>query len=735
MVSNKIRNFFRSATLLALLFGFFSIFGATEAMASNQLSFSPSPSSITLASTPQTVTYTVTANRPVKNLQTPVITTTVSSYATASVDGGSCAGATLLATQTCSFSVVLTQNTSNPGTAGDSFSLRIGISGDGVNSKELAPGVTVTSSGGSTLIVATPTFSPAAGTYSSAQTVTISSATSGATIYYTTDGTDPTTASTQYTSAIAVSSTQTVKAIAVKSGYVDSAIGSAAYTINLTYTVTSSAGSNGTISPSGAQTVNSGDNSPTFTATPALGYVVSGWTVDSSAYSACSTNTTCQLTNVTADHTIAVNFTLESPASLSVIEPSLMFVTTASSGVLTYQGMLTVKNTGSSTTGGVPIATLSTSSGFTQTATTCNATLALNATCTFTFTMTPPVVTSATVTVSDGVDVDGIVVVPTSAISVTAFSPPVNATNSASLMLVAGCSSTPEVLQVMNLSSATISSITGTASTANWTSSRNPTITNGCSSVSLGAYSSTNGADVCSLSVVPNVSAESADNGTITVSGTNTNTAGIIAAVEAPNAIPTTGGSAVTAGSALPGTSPTENVLSLNQTCNLVKVTANSNQSSNKQWDPLGSSAISTTGTSTAGNLGQLQSILAIHTVGFVENSGSGTAAANYAAGLCTPSQLNENNAVTWYLPSVGQERSTDPATMTSNGDELGLVLYYGVNSGNSSNTEFYWSSTELNTNSSRALFENFVGGSESQGTRPKDQTGLFVRCARALTY
>ncbi|MGB9148401.1 MAG: chitobiase/beta-hexosaminidase C-terminal domain-containing protein [Acidobacteriaceae bacterium] len=82
--------------------------------------------------------------------------------------------------------------------------------------------------------VATPTFSPAAGTYTSAQTVTISDSTSGATIYYTTNGSTPTTSSTKYTSAITVSSSETVKAIGTKSGYANSSVGSAAYTINLT---------------------------------------------------------------------------------------------------------------------------------------------------------------------------------------------------------------------------------------------------------------------------------------------------------------------------------------------------------------------------------------------------------------------------------------------------------------------------------------------------------------------
>ena len=62
--------------------------------------------------------------------------------------------------------------------------------------------------------VEAPTFSPAAGTFTEAQNVTISCETSGATIYYTTDGTEPTNASTEYTTALTISSTTTVKAIA-----------------------------------------------------------------------------------------------------------------------------------------------------------------------------------------------------------------------------------------------------------------------------------------------------------------------------------------------------------------------------------------------------------------------------------------------------------------------------------------------------------------------------------------
>jgi hypothetical protein len=79
---------------------------------------------------------------------------------------------------------------------------------------------------------ATPAFSVAAGTYTSAQTVTISDTTLGATIYYAINGT-PTTSSTVYSGAIAVSSTETLKAIATASGYSTSAVATAAYTINL----------------------------------------------------------------------------------------------------------------------------------------------------------------------------------------------------------------------------------------------------------------------------------------------------------------------------------------------------------------------------------------------------------------------------------------------------------------------------------------------------------------------
>ena len=79
--------------------------------------------------------------------------------------------------------------------------------------------------------VATPTFSPSPGTYTTAQDVTISCTTSGATIHYTTNGTDPTDSSPVYSSAIHISSTTTLKARAYRNGWNPSDVASGTYTI------------------------------------------------------------------------------------------------------------------------------------------------------------------------------------------------------------------------------------------------------------------------------------------------------------------------------------------------------------------------------------------------------------------------------------------------------------------------------------------------------------------------
>jgi Chitobiase/beta-hexosaminidase C-terminal domain/Viral BACON domain len=78
---------------------------------------------------------------------------------------------------------------------------------------------------------ATPAISRRSGFYIGLQTVTISDATHGATIYYSTNGKAPTGASTRYTGTITIPVSEKVEAIAYAPGFLPSAVSSASYTI------------------------------------------------------------------------------------------------------------------------------------------------------------------------------------------------------------------------------------------------------------------------------------------------------------------------------------------------------------------------------------------------------------------------------------------------------------------------------------------------------------------------
>src|SRR5207253_2937459 len=106
-----------------------------------------------------------------------------------------------------------------------------------INAMATAPGFTPSAVAGATYTrqqqpqqTPAPVFSPGSETFSSSIQVTITDD-PGATIYYTTDGSTPTTSSTQYTGSITVTTTETINAMATAPGFTPSAVASATYTL------------------------------------------------------------------------------------------------------------------------------------------------------------------------------------------------------------------------------------------------------------------------------------------------------------------------------------------------------------------------------------------------------------------------------------------------------------------------------------------------------------------------
>ncbi len=92
----------------------------------------------------------------------------------------------------------------------------------------------IQASAGTAEAVSTPTFSVAAGSYSAAISVSISTNTAGASIRYTLDGSTPSASNgTIYGNALTITSTKTLKAIAYKTGWSNSEVAAATYTVSI----------------------------------------------------------------------------------------------------------------------------------------------------------------------------------------------------------------------------------------------------------------------------------------------------------------------------------------------------------------------------------------------------------------------------------------------------------------------------------------------------------------------
>lgn len=157
--------------------------------------------------------------------------------------------------------------------------------------------------------VATPTASVTSGAYNgsvvaSGSKITLATETSGATLYYTTDGTAPTSSSAKYTGPITLTSDTTIKVMGQANGMKQSETSTFTYKIGKSYTITASAGAGGSITPSGSTTVLE-TTSQTFTITAGTGYKISDVTVDGASVGVVSSYT---FNNISGDHTINAVF-------------------------------------------------------------------------------------------------------------------------------------------------------------------------------------------------------------------------------------------------------------------------------------------------------------------------------------------------------------------------------------------------------------------------------------------
>jgi Chitobiase/beta-hexosaminidase C-terminal domain/Family of unknown function (DUF6298) len=180
--------------------------------------------------------------------------------------------------------------------------------------------------------LAAPTISPNGGNYTGSVSVTLQAANSGASIYYTTNGTTPTQSSALYTGAFTLTNSTTVKAKAFKNGSNPSSEASASFTITPMF--------NFALSNSGDRSVVAGSSvTNTITAnlssgtTQAVSFVASGLptgTTASFSSGSCNPNCSSVLTIITTTSTPAGSSTLTVTANGGGVTKTTTFSLTVS---------------------------------------------------------------------------------------------------------------------------------------------------------------------------------------------------------------------------------------------------------------------------------------------------------------------------------------------------------------------------------------------------------------------